>query len=185
MQDKDLREITLQSEEKFSGPIFRVTHDIVSLPDGSTAFRDVVRHKGAVCVLPLTKEGDVILARQYRQGTSSVTLEIPAGKLDTVNEDHAAAAARELEEETGARAGKWIFLGDYYGSPAILEERIVMFLATDLSFGACHPDADEFLEPLRLPLSTLVDMALRGEIPDGKTQCAVLRTHLMLERGLL
>lgn len=177
--DEALKEQTEKTEIVFQGPIFRVEVAEVRLPNGKTARRDVVRHPGAVCVLPVTKEGEVYLVRQWRAGYRGVTLEIPAGKLDPGETDTREAAARELREETGAVAGRMTSLGDYYGSPAILEERIAMYLAEDLTFGETDFDEDEFLAPVKMPLDDLVREVLAGQLPDGKTQVAALRAYCM------
>jgi ADP-ribose pyrophosphatase len=89
---------------------------------------------------------------------------------------------RELSEETGAHCKNLTYLGKYYGSPAILDECIDMFLAEDLTMGELNLDDDEFLDLVKIPLSTLVEMVLAGEIPDGKTQVAVLRVNEILRR---
>jgi ADP-ribose pyrophosphatase len=122
------------------------------------------------------------MERQYRYAHGRVFFEIPAGKLDSPDEDPLSAAKRELREETGAVAGKIEFLGELDTSPALVSEKIYMYLAEDLSFGECDPDDDEFLEIIKIPLSKLVDMVLSGEIEDGKTQSAVLRAHTMISR---
>ena len=100
-------------------------------------------------------------------------------KVDA-GEDLTEAALRELREETGAVPRELIDMGDYFGSPAIMGERIRMFLARGLTFGNDDPDEDEFIEVFRVPLSEAVQMVLRGEIPDGKTQCGILRAYAML-----
>ena len=106
-------------------------------------------------------------------------IEIPAGKLDTPDEDHTEAALRELREETGARCQKLTYLGEYYGSPAILDEKIYMYMAEGLDFGETDLDEDEFLEVVKIPLADMVEMTLQGKIKDGKTQIAVLRAAMM------
>ena len=172
-------ETTCSSELIYDGKILHVYRDEIRLPDGKPAFREYNRHVGAVCVLPLTDQNEVICVRQYRYPFAEVLLEIPAGKLDSKEEDPNDAVRRELREETGALCGKLTYLGQYYGSPAILDERIHMYLAEDLSFGETEFDEDEFLETVRIPLHELVDMILEGKVPDGKTQAAVLRTALL------
>ena len=178
-EQEALRETVKTRETVYRGKIFNVEVSQVTLPNGKIARRDVVRHRGAVCVLPLLDDGRVMLVRQWRAGYGGVTLEIPAGKLDEGETDPLAACKRELREEIGAHAGKWTYLGEYYGSPAILDEKIHMYLAEDLTFGETHPDFDEFLVPEKIPLSELKDLCLDGKIPDGKTQAAALRVYLM------
>ncbi len=174
----------LSSELTFDGKVLHVYVDRIALPDGEkTGFREYIRHMGAVAVLPLDASGNVYCVRQYRYAVGKVMTEIPAGKLDTPDEDPLSAALRELREETGAVAGRVTYLGVYLGSPAILDEKIHLFLAEDLSFGETDFDDDENLETLRMPLSKLVTLVLSGEIEDGKTQVAALRAAIL--RGLL
>lgn len=177
-----LEEKTLTSTTIYEGRVLHVCRDTVLLPNGVEAGREYIRHVGAVAVLALTDAGEVILERQYRYPFHEVLIEIPAGKLNTPGEDPAAAAARELQEETGLVAGKLTPLGDFLGSPAILGERLRLFLATDLTAGRQHTDDDEFLEVFRMPLSDLVEEITAGRIPDGKTQAAALRVWEMLRR---
>lgn len=177
-----LNETTLTSEAIFDGTVLHVRRDTAALPDGRVAVREYVRHIGAVAVLPLTDTGEVILERQYRYPFQRILVEIPAGKLNAADEDPAAAAARELCEETGFTAGKLIPLGEYYGSPAILGECVRLFLAIDLTPGKTHTDDDEFLEVFSMPLTDLIDEIMAGHIPDGKTQTAALRTSEWLRR---
>ncbi len=180
-----LREDIITRTSPWQGNILKIEEMTVTLPNGGNAPREVARHPGAVCVIPMTDEGDILVERQWRMGYGGVTLEIPAGKLDGADEDPFAAAKRELREETGAVAAHWSYLGEYYGSPAILDEKVHMYAAWGLTFGETDPDEDEFLTVQRIPLGALVDMALNGELPDGKTQAAVMRLHLMQERGLM
>ncbi len=178
----NLEEKTLDSELLFDGHVVHLYKDKIALPNGAMATREYIKHIGAVCVVALTDEGEVLLERQYRYPFHKVIVEIPAGKLDRPDEDPREAAIRELREETGATAREMIDLGEFYGSPAILGERLRIFLARGLSFGERKPDDDEFLDVFRLPLDTLVEQILAGEIPDGKTQAAVLRVAAMLKK---
>lgn len=174
-----LEEKTLSSKNIFDGKVLHVRVDDVSLPNGETSVREYCHHNGAVCVIPITDEGDVLCVRQFRYPFHDALIEIPAGKLDSPDEDPYSAACRELREETGATAKKITYIGKYYGSPAILDECIYMYVAEGLSFGKTEFDDDEFLEPLRIPLETLVQMTLEGKIRDGKTQVAALRAYMM------
>ena len=177
-----LEEKTLSTEQIFDGRVLHVRRDEVELPDGAPAVREYVTHVGAVCILPLTDEGNVILERQYRYPFHEVIVEIPAGKLNSPEEDPRRAALRELREETGAVAGELIYLGDYYGTPAIMGERIRMYFARCLTFEAQQTDEDEFLEVFEMPLTELVEEVMAGAIPDGKTQVAALRVAELLRR---
>ncbi len=180
-----LLERRIDGETVFSGTVLEMTVDRVRLPNGEESRREVARHKGAVAVLPLTVSGDVVIEEQYRYAHDRILFEIPAGKLEITDRDPAEAALRELREETGYRAERLIPLGVYIPSPAILTERIHLYLATGLRQGERELDADEFLTVRHIPLDTLVEMVLAGEIPDGKTQIAVLRAQMMRDRNLI
>ena len=177
-----LREETVASRLIFDGRVVHLYVDRVRLPDGKAAEREYMRHIGAVCILPLDRDGNVRCVRQYRYPHAEILTEIPAGKLDSKTEDHAAAALRELREETGYTCGKLTFLGNIYTSPAILDEVIGLYLAEDLTPGETHFDDDEFLAPADIPLAALVDEVMAGRIPDAKTQLAVMRVAELLRR---
>lgn len=176
--DQDLIEVPVSSEEIYNGKIVHLFRDTVRLPNGKLATREVMRHPGAVCIVPLTEQNEVLMVRQFRHPFSKVLLEAPAGKLDP-NEDPLDCAHRELSEETGAEAGELQYIGDYYPSVAVLDENIHLYVARKLSFHDQHTDDDEFLHVERIPLSTLVEQVLSGEICDGKTQVAILKTWLL------
>lgn len=180
--EEAMEEKTISSKNIFDGHVLHVRLDEISLPNGNVGSREYCHHNGAVCVIPVTDDGEVICVRQYRYAMREPLLEIPAGKLDAPDEDHTEAALRELREETGAICSKLTYLGEYYGSPALIDEKIYMYLAEGLTFGDTDFDEDEFLEIVRLPLDTLVDLTLDGKIKDGKTQAAVLRAAMMLQR---
>lgn len=179
----ELYEKTLTDQLIYDGIVVQLHKYTVELPDGKQAYREIVRHPGAVCVLPLTDRDEVICVRQFRYPFGKVLTELPAGKLDSPDEDPLEAAKRELREETGAVAGKIVSLGDLYPSVAIFDECIHMYLATDLSFGDTDPDEDEFLDVVRIPLADLAGQILRGEITDAKTQTAVLKVLAMRGQG--
>ena len=178
---KNLEEQGISSQSLYRGVIIDVYRDTVRLPDGKEAFRELIRHNGAFCVVPITDAGEVLCVRQYRYPFGRVTVEIPAGKLDSPDEDHREAALRELREETGASCEELVFIGDLYPSPAILDEVIHMYYAKGLTMGETDPDDDEFIEPEPIPMAKLVDMIASGEICDAKTQAAVLKTALILK----
>ena len=173
-------EKTLSSKEIFDGKVIRVCHDSVELENGETALREVVYHNGGVCVLPLTESGEVIFVRQFRYPYKEEVLELPAGKLN-LGEDPFESAVRELKEETGAEAKKYTPLGRLYPSPGYCGEIITMYLAEELSFGEQNLDEDEFLDTVKIPFEKAVEMVLAGEIPDAKTQTALLKAKLMLK----
>ena len=181
MEDfKNLVEVKTGSEEIFDGVILHVFKDTVQLPNGHPATREVIRHVGAVGVIPVTDDGKVIIERQFRYPLNSVITEIPAGKLDSFTEDRLSAAKRELEEETGYTAEEWISMGDYYPTPAYCDERITLYLAKGLHPGQRHLDEDEFLNFEAVPLAELLADVMEGRITDGKTQVAVLKAARIL-----
>ena len=175
-----LREVQTASREIFDGRIMHVFEDTVRLPDGNAATREYMRHIGAVCVIPVLENGDVLVERQYRYPVGQVLTEIPAGKLDRRDEDRLLAAQRELREETGAEADEWMSLGVFYPACAYSDEAIEMYLAQGLHFGERHLDADEFLNVARVPLTELVEEVMAGRIPDAKTQIAILKADRLL-----
>ena len=175
----ELIEKTKESKVIFDGKVVRLMYDVVTLPNGGESIREYVKHVGAVCIVPVTDDGRVILERQYRYAVGETLIEIPAGKLDSADEVPLEAALRELREETGIVPAEMIYMGVYYGSPAIMGEKIHMYLAKGLQFGKDDLDADEFLEVFTIPLTEAVEMVLRGEIKDGKTQTAILRASMM------
>lgn len=176
---ENLTEHKVSRKEIYDGKVLHVVCDDVILPNGESAIREFCIHVGAVCIIPVLPDGKVIMERQFRYPHGRVFYEIPAGKLDSPDEDPLSAAKRELKEETGAVAGKITFLGALDTSPALISERIYMYLAEDLSFTEQKLDEDEFLSIEYASLAELYKMVLNGEIADAKTQVAVLKTVAM------
>lgn len=176
-----LSEKALTSEKIYEGKILSVTRDTVELENGEKAYREVVHHSGGVCVVPLCDNGDVMLVKQFRYPFSDVLLEVPAGKREQ-GEDPLECGIRELKEEVGATAEKIIPLGKLYPTVAYDTEVIYMYLATGLSFSEQKLDEDEFLDVVRIPLSKAVEMVMEDKIPDSKTQLALIKASLMLDR---
>ena len=167
-------ETILGEESLFEGRLVKLHKLDVTLPSGKPALREVVRHPGASAVVPVDERGMVTMVKQFRAAVGRVLLEIPAGKLDYREEDRLEAAKRELREETGLTAASWTHLGDIVTTPGFSDEKISLYLARELSAGESHPDEDEFLNVVRVPLGELTAMIMRGEVPDSKTICAVL-----------
>lgn len=170
----NLMEKTLETRRVFDGLILHIDHVNNRLPDGQTAAREIARHVGASAVVPLDGDGNVWLVRQFRAPIGEVLLEIPAGKLDHREEDRLLAAKRELREETGLSAARWTHLTDLLTTPGFSDEKISLYLAQELTAGESHPDDDEFLNVVKVPLNELTAMIMRGEVTDGKTVCAVM-----------
>ena len=175
----ELFEKKINSRQVFDGVVVKLFVDDIELPNGKKSVREIIRHPGAVCVIPVTDEGEVIMVRQFRYAFNKVLLEVPAGKLEP-NEDPLDAALRELEEESGVVAGCVEHIGEIYTTVALIDEKIHVYLATGLTFKNAHPDEDEFLEVEKIPLKTLVDMVMNGEIKDSKTQIAILKADKIL-----
>ena len=182
MPIENMEEKQLSSTNIFDGKVLHIRLDEITLPNGVKATREYCHHNGAVCVIPVTDEGEIICVRQYRYPFHEALLEIPAGKLDSPDEDPTSAAIRELREETGAVCQKLTYMGLYYPSPAILDEKIYMYLAEGLTFGETDFDDDEFLEIIKIPVDELSQAIIDGRIRDGKTQAAVLRAAIMLNK---
>lgn len=177
-----LQEKTTGSEKTYQGKVFYVTRDTAELEDGKEVQRDVVHHSRGVCVVPLTEKGTVLMVKQFRYPMQQVTLEIPAGKLEA-GEDPADCGRRELREEAGRTCGKYTPLGKLFPTPAYDTEVIHMYLAQELSAPEAQDlDDGEFLDVTELPLEQAVQMVMDGEIPDAKTQIALLKTYVLLQK---
>ena len=178
----DYTENKIRTINGYNGLIVKVELDRISLPDGKEAYREVVRHPGGVSILALDDENNVVCVRQYRYCFGEHLLEIPAGKLE-YGEDPYECAVRELSEETGITAGKIVSLGEIYPSPGFCKEVLHLYLAMDLSYGKAHLDPGEFLDVIKVPFDELLGQVMSGEIKDGKTVAAVLKTKIYLEEN--
>lgn len=182
MEDERLVERVLSKQEVFHGKLIRVEHWQAGLSNGREALREIVKHPGAAAIVPVDEDGMVTLVKQYRIAMGRGMLEIPAGKKDSPEEDALACAVRELSEETGFSARYWRYLTTLDTSPGFLTERIGLFLATGLEKGKAHPDEDEFLNVVHMPLEDAVARVLRGEICDAKTVCGLLMAWNILSK---
>ncbi len=171
----------LKRETIFEGKVVRLYLDQVRLPDGREAEREVVLHWGAVGMVPIDHEGKVILVRQYRHAPGEDLLEIPAGKL-AEGEDPLHCAVRELKEEIGCKASRWVKLASFYTSPGFSDEELHLYLAEGLVEGDAEPEEDEFLEILRMPLERALALVAEGGIRDSKT-VAGLALAALYRRG--
>jgi ADP-ribose pyrophosphatase len=177
----ELFEKELKREYIYEGKILKLRHDKVELPDGKVADREIIEHSGGSGVLAVTENDEILLVKQYRRPYDEVTYEIPAGKLNP-GENPEENARRELSEETGLTAKNIVHIGDLYTTPALIDEVIHMYIATDLTQGEQHLDYDEFVNTLKIPLSKAVDMVMAGEIKDSKTQTVILKADKYFER---
>ncbi|MCD8366001.1 MAG: NUDIX hydrolase [Clostridiales bacterium] len=160
---------------KYEGTIVNFYDDVMESPTGHIAHWDyIAHHTGGAAVLPVTGDGKILMVRQYRNALERETLEIPAGARNSRDEPPAACAARELEEETGYRAGKMELLVTVASTVAFCSEVIEVYLATQLTRTERHPDEDEFVEMECYTAEELKDMVLTQKIQDSKTVAAIL-----------
>ena len=177
---KRLEERRISGEQIFDGVVLHVYFDEIALPNNEHATREYIKHVGAVCVIPVMDDNKVIMERQYRYPVGRVLYEIPAGKLNSKEEDRLEAAKRELSEETGYTADEWINLGEYLPAAAYSDERITMYMARGLHKGKQNLDEDEFLDVYEEDLSKLLSFVMNGTIRDGKTQVAIMKAANLL-----
>lgn len=173
-EDKNLIEKKISSEEIFHGHLLHVFRDEVELPNGNIATREWIKHPGASAIIPLLPDNQIILVRQYRYPVAQVTLEVPAGKLDKVGEDPIICARRELSEETGYTAGKIWKLTTIATTFGFSNEYIHLYAATDLKPGKIHPDDDEFINTVKMPLTAALHLVETGKIIDSKSIISIL-----------
>ena len=158
------------------GAIIDYYQDTMKIPNGNTAVWDFIGHKGAAACVAVKENGNLIMVRQYRNALERETIEIPAGGINT-GEDMQSAALRELEEETGYKAGKSIRT-----TVAFCNERIDIYLAEDLVKGEQELDEDEYVDIVEYPLDELLAMIDEGKIQDSKTICALLAYYRLINR---
>ena len=178
---ENLIEKQIDSKNVFKGHLLDVYSDNILLPNGNTSVREYIKHVGAACVVSVDDEENIIIEKQFRYPFNRVLTEIPAGKLDSKAEPHLEAALRELREETGYIAEKMVYLGEFLPTCAYSDEVIHMYLATGLTKGEQQLDEDEFVGVEKMPLREAVEEIMKGNIPDGKTQTAILKAYLYLK----
>ena len=180
--DEALKENRVSGETVYDGKIVRLDVDRVRLASGCEVVREVVRHPGAVVVVPVLDRERIVLVRQYRYPVEDVLLELPAGKLDR-GETPLDCARRELGEETGYRARNWESLGAFYTTPGFTNEVLHAFVAEGLETGSSSlPDPDEVIRVVSLPVRQLLEMAREGSLRDAKTLAALFLWQLSVPR---
>ena len=175
----NFEEKTLKENVIYEGRIITLHVDDIELPDGSKAIREVVEHSGGVCVVAVDDEINIYMVRQFRYAIGRAVLEIPAGKLEK-GEDPLEAAKRELSEETGFTAEKWLSLGEMYPTPGYCSEKLYVYLARNLAAGEAHLDDGEILTAEKMKLSDVVKMIMDCKISDAKTVFGVLKADKLL-----
>lgn len=176
-----LVEERLKSESLFRGKLLDVYIDTVQLPDGNRSTREWIRHPGACAVVPVFRDGTIMLVKQYRYPVGQIFYEVPAGKIDS-GEPPEQTASRETGEETGLHAGSISYIGHFYPVIGYSDEVIHIYAAWDLQTRTTDVEADEFLIPQRVPFATALEMIATGEITDAKTICSLVRTRMWWER---
>lgn len=170
-----------EREVVYAGRKFSVERSVLDHTNGRSSVFEVVRHPGAVVILPLTLHGEILVIRQYRHALATSILELPAGTLE-VGESPNACASREIVEEVGYRAGTMLDLGVLYPAPGFCDEKQYLFLATDLSPASAPGDDDEFIEVVPMSAAGIREAIKSGELSDAKSIAAFYRAEL---RGLL
>ncbi len=171
--DAQFREKQLDSQLVHDGKVVHLYVDTVELPNGQTTRREIVRHSGAVAIVPVDPEGLIVMVRQFRYAAGRMLLEIPAGTLE-IGELPDLCVTRELQEETGFKPGKIQKIGGIFVAPGYTTEFIHLYLATDLTPSQLEADDDEFLEVVHLPLADVLQRIKHGEIADAKTISGIL-----------
>lgn len=169
----DLNEKLISSEPAYLGKLVKLYLETFEQPDGRQFKREIIRHPGAVAMIPLTASGEVLLVRQYRGAAQQILLELPAGTLEP-GEDPYHAAIRELQEEVGYKPGQLERLGGEFAAPGYTSEYIHLFLATDLTPSRLSQDEDERIDVEAVPLDEAVRRVMSGEIQDSKTMIGLL-----------
>lgn len=171
---------TINHEEVvFRTKLFTVNRVSLSMPDGKSRDYDLVDIQNAVTILPVDDDGQIYFVRQYRIGSKSELLELPAGKIEK-GEDPRITAERELREETGMAAGEILHLGNFYMSPGYANEYMYCYLARGLYHAPLAPDSDEFLNLVKLPLAEVRRMVNEKLIEDSKTLAVLMLAEKQL-----
>lgn len=170
----NFEEKTLDSKYVYKSKIIDVRYDTVELSTGKESERLVVEHPGGVVIVAQKTPDIILMVKQFRYPISKTDFELPAGKLEK-GEEPLPAAKRELEEETGYRAQKWKSLGYIYTTPGFCDEKLYLYLASDLEFVGEHPDDGEIIKSYEMKITDIFDQIKNGEINDSKTICALMR----------
>lgn len=176
------KETKISSEQIFDGVVVKLVRDKVVLENGYETAREVIHHPGGVCIVALDDNENVYMVKQFRYPFNTALLEVPAGKLE-YGENHCECGKRELKEEIGATAESFEYIGCLYPTVAYDTEIIHIYLARGLSFGAQNLDDGEFLEVEKIPLEQAFKMVMDNELPDAKTQNAIMRAYYKVKNN--
>jgi ADP-ribose pyrophosphatase len=171
----------IHQETIFQGRAFNIRRDKVRYQNGAVASLDIVEHAGAVTILPVDADGHILFIRQYRHAAEKEMLELPAGTLDP-GESPLDCARREIREETGFAAQELIEIGEFFLAPGYSTEYMYVYLATGLYPDTLQGDEDEFISLEPIPIARAYDMALAGELEDGKSLAALLLARNLLDK---
>ncbi len=180
---KNLEEKTIKTERIYKGSLIGIRKDTVTLPNGKKSTREIVEHPGAVAIVAVTEDKELVLVRQFRKPTEETLLEVPAG-VPKAGETGEQTAIRELEEETGFRAKKARKIWAGYVSPGYSNEMIQYYLAQDMTLVKQKTDEDEFVEVDLVDVDACVDMLKNGKISDNKTMIGIMIADLYLKDEL-
>ncbi|NBJ70232.1 MULTISPECIES: NUDIX hydrolase [Clostridia] len=177
---RKFEEKTIRSKQIYKGHVVHLQVDDVSLPNGKEAKREIIKHPGAVAVIPITKENKIVLVEQYRKPLEKSILEIPAGKLEP-GEEPETTAIRELEEETGYTTDELSFVTSFYSSPGFADELMHIYITNQLQplEEKVAGDEDEFIEIVELTLEEAKQYVEEERIHDAKTNYAILYLHAL------
>ncbi|MFC3038990.1 NUDIX hydrolase [Virgibacillus xinjiangensis] len=173
-------ERTIKTENIFDGKVVRLQVDEVELPNGKTSKRELIKHSGAVAVIPITKDNKILFVKQYRKPLEKTLIEIPAGKMEE-GEEPEVTAVRELEEETGYTTNDLSLVTSFYSSPGFADELLYIYITDQLEKLDTPPDGDddEFVEIIELTLDEAKRYVEEERIHDAKTNYAVLYLHAL------
>lgn len=176
-----MSEEVTRSQYLYRGRVINLRLDDVRVDNRHLTVREIVEHRGAVAIVALDDEGNILLVRQYRSAAARELLEVPAGTLEQ-GEDPALCATRELKEETGYLAGKWQLIGYIYSSPGISTEKMYLYVAHQLTLAEASPEEDEAITLEKIPFAEAVQKIESGEIVDAKSIVAILRVARLAEQ---
>lgn len=177
--DDMLYEKTESSKTIFEGRVFDVEIKEITTPEGKKSSREIVKHPGGACILPVDDEGNCYLVKQFRSPFEKVMLEAPAGKLEK-GEEPFECVSREITEETGFVAENIEHVGAIAATPGYCSEIITLYIGTGLKYEGGNPDPNEYIATVKMPLKEALRMADDGEIKDAKTQVLLYKASRRL-----